>query len=83
MEVFGIKLTEYGPTALCALFIILIFLGYWVPRKDRDYWRDAALKSADQVDRLIASVEPMVNFITELKKQAEAIRKPKQGGDPP
>jgi hypothetical protein len=76
MTVFGITLGDYGAGALLALFIVLIFLGRWVPSKERDQWRDLALKSADQVDRLIESVEPMVKFITELKE-----RSPKQRGD--
>ena len=83
MEVFGIKLTSYGPEALCALFIILVFLGYWVLKRDRDYWRNAALKSSEQVDKLIESLDPMVAFISELKKQTVEREKPKQGGDPP
>lgn len=88
MTVFGVSLSDYGPAALCALFIILIFLGYWVPRRDRDYWRSAALKSAEQVDKLIESIEPMSGFIRELKRQAVDAPKQKQGGalderDPP
>jgi hypothetical protein len=84
MTVFGIHLTDYGPEALCALFIILVFLGYWVPRKDRDYWRDAALKSSEQVDKLIESVEPMVSIVKELKEQMRGQNgtTPKQGGEP-
>lgn len=73
MEIFGLKITDYSAEGLVALFIILIFLGYWVPRRDRDYWRTAALKSAEQVDKLIESVQPMVIFIKEIKEQTTAM----------
>lgn len=83
MTIFGISLTDYGAGALVALFIILIFLGRWVPSRERDQWRELALKSADQVDRLIESVEPMVKFISELKEQqAVRDRAPEQRGGP-
>lgn len=71
MKVFGIELTEWGPTALVALFVILIFLGVWRPGREIKQWQTAAEKSAAQVDRLIESVEPMVKFIRELKEQRE------------
>lgn len=70
MEIFGLKLTEYGPEALNALFIILLFTGRVVMAKDRDFWRNSALKSADQVDRLIETLEPILSPKT-----------PKQSGD--
>ena len=72
ISVFGISLGDYSGEALSALFVILIFLGVWRPKREVDEWRKAAERSADQVDRLIASVEPMVKFIQELKEQTRA-----------
>jgi hypothetical protein len=80
MSVFGITLSDYGPEALVALFIILIFLGVWVPGREARRWQQAAERSADQVDQLIESLEPILAVIRSLKEQTG--EKPKQGGDP-
>lgn len=71
MDVLGIHLNDYSAEALVALFVILIFLGVWVPRREVTKWQRAAERSADQVDKLIASVDPMVKFIGKLKEQHE------------
>lgn len=71
MKIGPIELTEWGPTALVALFVILIFLGVWVPGREARRWQRAAERSADQVDALIESVEPMVKFIKAAKERVE------------
>lgn len=82
MKIGPIELTEWGPTALVALFVILIFLGVWVPGREARRWQQAAERSADQVDRLIESIDPMVKFIKAAKEkvEAEAMDKIHRGG---
>lgn len=70
MDVFGIHLADYSAEALVALFVVLIFLGVWRPGREVKQWQRAAEQSADQVDRLIESVEPMVKFIQAAKEKA-------------
>lgn len=90
MTVFGITLTDYSGEALAALFVVLVFLGVWRPRSEVKMWQQQAERSADQVDKLLISVEPMVKFIGELKAEREVLlrqqrhtgEQPEHGGDP-
>lgn len=71
MEVFGVKMTDYGGEALAALFVILVFLQVWVPGRALHSWRRHAERSADQVDRLLVAIEPMTKFVKELRELKE------------
>jgi hypothetical protein len=80
ISVLGVSLGDYSGEALAALFVILVFLGVWVPRSQVKMWQQSAQRSADQVDTLIKSIEPVLAYIRQ--KQEETDRTPKQGGDP-
>lgn len=81
ITVLGVTIGDYSGEALAAVFVILIFLGVWVPRRDRDQWRSAALKSADQVDKLLDSLKPIVEYVEAQQRwaQTEGMRERSNG----
>lgn len=53
-----------GPVGLLSLGVLLVFLGWLVPlrtyralERDRDYWRQAALKSMGHTEALMPAAE--------------------------
>lgn len=76
MKVFGIELSDYGPTALCALFIILVFLGYWVPRRQADKWEEAAKRSDALNDKLADNFDLVIQLLRGLTKEAGVKERP-------
>lgn len=71
---FNVDITQFGPTTLLGVFVLLVLLGYLVPRKvvktiekDRDTWKEATFA-------LLAMDRAKSNQLGEVLKTAETTR---------
>lgn len=73
----GELITQGGAVGLLGLVVLLILLGRLVPRstyraleRDRDHWRDAALKAIGHTDQLLPAAQITTEMVTALASQA-------------
>lgn len=77
----GDWIVQGGAVGLLAFVALLVFLGWLVPRstyrqleRDRDYWRDAALKSIGHTEALL----PAAQITTEVTRALGDVRATQQ-----
>lgn len=71
---FNVDITKFGPDTLIGVFVLLVWLGYFVPRKtfrsvekDRDTWKEACFA-------LLAMDRAKSHQLGEVLKTAETTR---------
>lgn len=73
----GLPVGQYGPTALCGIFVLLIFTGWMWPWRmvrgiirERDHWHAAAEELLKQNSDLIAAARTGVNAVETIANTA-------------
>jgi hypothetical protein len=88
----GLSTLQGGAVAVLGLVALMIFMGWLVPirtinqmrkdfeevRKDRDYWRQAAMKSMGHTDALM----PVADIATQMSQAFHGTVPSDEGSDP-